>query len=314
MPQKEGAPPGEPYYTRRPSSRAIVECVPNVSEGRRPRVVRDVVRAVESVSGVRLLDWSSDADHNRSVITFAGPPTAVARAALALADAAIARIDMRKHEGAHPRLGAVDVIPFVPISGVSMAECVALARRVAASLARRHKLPVYLYARAATQPERVRLPDIRKPQYEGLAAVIEGEWRPDFGPARVHPKAGATVVGARPPLIAFNMNLASNDLALAKRIAREVRESSDGLPAVQAMGVQLSDGRAQVSLNLLDHTVTSLAALWHAVESRANAAGVAVDEGELIGLMPLDAALEVVGADLKLRGFDRRRVIEAHFL
>lgn len=276
--------------------------------------MRDVVRAVESVRGVRLLDWSSDADHNRSVITFAGPPTAVARAALALADAAIARIDMRRHQGAHPRLGAVDVIPFVPISGVSMDECVALAHRVAASLARKHRLPVYLYAKAATRPERVLLPDIRKPQYEGLAAVIAGEWRPDFGPARVHPRAGATVVGARPPLIAFNMNLASNDLALAKRIAREVRESSGGLPAVQAMGLQLSDGRAQVSVNLLDHSVTSLATLWQAVESRANAAGVAVDEGELIGLLPLGAALEVAGAHLKLKGFDRRRVIEAHFL
>lgn len=276
--------------------------------------MRDVVRAVESVRGVRLLDWSSDADHNRSVITFAGPPTAVARAAVALADAAIARIDMRRHQGAHPRLGAVDVIPFVPISGVSMDECVALARRVAASLARKHRLPVYLYAKAAARPERVRLPDIRKPQYEGLAAVIAGQWRPDFGPARVHPRAGATVVGARPPLIAFNMNLASNDLALAKRIAREVRESSGGLPAVQALGLQLSDGRAQVSLNLLDHTATSLATLWQAVESRANAAGVAVDEGELIGLLPLDAALEVAGARLKLKDFDRRRVIEAHFL
>lgn len=276
--------------------------------------MRDIVRAVESVRGVRLLDWSSDADHNRSVITFAGPPTAVARAALALADAAIARIDMRRHQGAHPRLGAVDVIPFVPISGVSMDECVALAHRVAASLARKHRLPVYLYAKAATRRERVLLPDIRKPQYEGLAAVIAGEWRPDFGPARVHPRAGATVVGARPPLIAFNMNLASNDLALAKRIAREVRESSGGLPTVQAMGLQLSDGRAQVSVNLLDHSVTSLATLWQAVESRANAAGIAVDEGELIGLLPLDAALEVAGARLKLKDFDRRRVIETHFL
>lgn len=293
---------------------SIVECVPNVSEGRRPRVVREIARAVERTKGVRLLDWSSDVDHNRSVITFAGPPAAVGRAALALADAAIARIDMRRHRGAHPRVGAVDVIPFVPISGVSMDDCVALAKKVAAALARKHKLPVYLYANAATRPERVRLPDIRKPQYEGLAALIEGDWKPDYGPARVHPRAGAIVVGARPPLIAFNMNLRSNDLALARRIAREVRESSGGLPAVQAMGVQLGDGRAQVSMNLLDFRVTPLSALWDAVASRASAAGVEVDEGELVGLLPLDAALEATAKGLRLRGFDRTRVIEAHFL
>ncbi len=293
---------------------AIVECVPNISEGRRPRVVREIARAVERTKGVRLLDYSSDVDHNRSVFTFAGSPSAVARAALALADAAIARIDMRKHEGAHPRLGAVDVIPFVPIAGISMAECVALARRVAARLARAHGLPVYLYAKAAARPDRVRLPDIREPQYEGLAAVIAGEWKPDFGPARVHPKAGATVVGARPPLIALNINLRSNDLQLARRISKDIRESSGGMPAVQAMGVQLSDGRAQVSLNLLDSGVTPLSVLWDAVESRARAAGVEVDEGELIGLMPLDASLEVTGTKLRLRGFDRTRIIEAHFL
>jgi glutamate formiminotransferase len=293
---------------------AIVECVPNISEGRRTRVVREIARAVALAKGVRLLDYSSDVDHNRSVFTFAGSPAAVTRAALALADAAIARIDMRKHLGAHPRLGAVDVIPFVPISGVSMEDCVALAKRVGAALARKHQLPVYLYARAATRPDRVRLPDIRKPQYEGLAALIEGDWKPDFGPARVHPKAGATVVGARPPLIAFNMNLRSNDLQLARRISKEVRESSGGLPAVQAMGVQLSDGRAQVSMNLLDFTVTPLSALWDAVESRARTAGVEVDEGELVGLLPLDTAVEVVGSRLRLRTFDRTRIVEAHFL
>lgn len=293
---------------------AIVECVPNVSEGRRPDVIREIARAVEEVDGVRLLDYSSDGDHNRSVFTFAGSPTAVATAALSLVDAALARIDMRSHSGAHPRIGAVDVVPFVPISGVSMEECVALAKDVAEKVARKHDVPVYLYAKAATRPERVRLPDIRKPQYEGLGAVIAGDWKPDFGPAAVPPKSGAIVVGARPPLIAFNMNLKSNDLALARRISKEIRESSGGLPAVQAMGVQLSDGRAQVSMNLLDHAVTPLSVLWDAVETRARSAGVEVDEGELIGLMPLDAALDAAGSKLRLRGFDRGRIIEAHFL
>ena len=293
---------------------AIVECVPNVSEGRRPDVVREIAHAVESVNDVRLLDYSSDTDHNRSVFTFAGPPNAVATAAIALVDASLPRIDMRTHTGAHPRIGAVDVIPFVPISGVSIEDCVALAKEVAHTLARTHNVPVYLYAKAASRPERVRLPDIRKPQYEGLAALIEGDWKPDYGPAAVHPTAGAIVVGARPPLIAFNINLRSHDLALAKRISKEIRESSGGMKAVQAMGVHLSDGRAQVSMNLLDYTVTPLSVLWDAVESRARAAGVEVDEGELIGLMPLDAALEVGAAKLRLHGFDRTRVIEAHFL
>ena len=293
---------------------AIVECVPNVSEGRRPEVVREIANVVQGVEDVRLLDFSSDADHNRSVFTFAGPPDAVARAAIALTEATLARIDMRTHTGAHPRLGAVDVIPFVPISGVSMDECVALARSVAQTLAAKHDVPVYLYAKAATRPERVRLPDIRKPQYEGLAALIEGPWKPDFGPTVLHPRAGAIVVGARPPLIAFNINLRSNDLGLAKRISKEIRESSGGMPAVQAMGVQLSDGRAQVSMNLLDFTVTPLPVLWDAVESRARSAGVEVDEGELIGLMPLDAALDAAGAKLRLSHFDRTRIIEAHFL
>lgn len=299
----------------------IVECVPNISEGRRPHVVKEIVRALEAVPGVRLLDWSSDADHNRSVITFAGPPDAVSSGALALAEAAIARIDMREHSGAHPRLGAVDVIPFVPVAGVSMDDCVALARRVAEALARQHGLPVYLYAKAAARPDRVRLPDIRKPQYEGLAEVIERDWRPDFGPARVHPRAGATVVGARPPLIAFNINLTTDDADLAKRIvdlakqiAREVRESSGGYPAIQAMGLKLADGRAQVSMNVLDYTVTPMSVIWDAVVTRARAAGAEVDEGELIGLMPLDAALEVTAGALRLRGFDRSRIIEAHFI
>jgi glutamate formiminotransferase len=195
-----------------------------------------------------------------------------------------------------------------------MDDCVSLAKDVARTIARKHDVPVYLYAKAASRPERVRLPDIRKPQYEGLSGLIEDDWRPDFGPAAVHPRAGAIVVGARPPLIAFNINLKSGDLALAKRISKEIRESSGGLPAVQAMGVQLSDGRAQVSMNLLDYTITPLSVLWEAVESRTRAAGVEVDEGELIGLMPLDAALEVAGAKLRLKGFERRRIIEAHFL
>jgi len=293
----------------------IVECVPNVSEGRRLDIIDGLATVITAIPGVRLLDRTSDPDHNRSVFTFAGDADAVERAALALIDATYRVVDMRGHTGAHPRLGAVDVVPFVPLAGVTMAECIAIARRVGAAVAAKHNVPVFYYAKAATRPERVRLPDIRKPEYEGLAAYLETSHVPDAGPRTLHPSAGAIVIGARPPLIAFNIELDTTDLKLAQRIAKEIRESSGGLPAVQAKGFMLSDPpRAQVSMNLLDHTVTSLPAVWHAVESRATAAGVRILRGELIGLVPLDAALAVAGDALKLGGLARDRVIEARFL
>ena len=293
----------------------IVECVPNVSEGRRLDVIDGLARVISETPGIRLLDRTSDADHNRSVFTFAGDPLAVERAALALIDATYAAVDMRGHTGEHPRLGAVDVVPFVPLAGVTMDECVEIARRVGETVAATHNVPVFFYAKAATRPERVRLPDIRKPEYEGLAAFLETTHVPDVGPRTLHPSAGAIVIGARPPLIAFNIELDTTDLKLAQRIAKEIRESSGGLPAVQAKGFMLSDPpRAQVSMNLLDHTVTSLPTVWREVESRATAAGVRILRGELIGLIPLDAALAVAGDTLRLDGFARDRVIEARFL
>lgn len=293
----------------------LVECVPNISEGRRPDVVKGLADVVGAVPGVRLLDTTSDPDHNRSVLTFAGDADAVESAALALVAAAYREIDMRTHAGEHPRLGAVDVLPFVPLSGTTMDDCVAIARRVGRTVAERHGVPVYYYAKAATRPERVRLPDIRKPQYEGLAALMATTHAPDEGPARVHPTAGAIVVGARPPLIAFNIELDTTDVKLAKRIAKEIRESSGGLPAVQAMGFELTDPvRAQVSMNLLDHSVTSLATVWREVETRANAAGVRILRGELIGLAPLDALLDVARESLQLDGLVRTQIIEGHFI
>jgi glutamate formiminotransferase len=293
----------------------LVECVPNVSEGRRPDVVRGLVDVVSAVPGVRLLDVTSDADHNRSVLTFAGDAEAVESAALALVAAAYAAIDMRTHTGEHPRLGAVDVVPFVPLSGSSMEDCIAIAKRVGRAVAAKHDVPVYYYARAATRPERVRLPDIRKPQYEGLQELMATTHAPDEGPARIHPTAGAIVVGARPPLIAFNIELDTTDVKLAQRIAKEIRESSGGLPGVQAKGFELTDPvRAQVSFNLLDHSVTSLATVWREVETRATAAGVKVLRGELIGLAPLDAMLDVARGSLRLDGLVRTQIIEGHFI
>ena len=293
----------------------IVECVPNVSEGRRLDVVDGLAKVITATPGVRLLDRTSDPDHNRSVFTFAGDPDAVERAALALIDASFAAIDMRGHKGEHPRLGAVDVVPFVPLAGVTMDDCIAIARRVGEAVAAKHDVPVFYYAKAATRPERVRLPDIRKPEFEGLADYLETTHVPDAGPRALHPSAGAIVIGARPPLIAFNIELDTTDLKLAQRIAKEIRESSGGLPAVQAKGFMLTDPpRAQVSMNLLDHTATSLPTVWQAVESRATAAGVRILRGELIGLIPLDAALAAAGSALRLEAFARDRVIEAHFL
>ncbi|MEK6620706.1 MAG: glutamate formimidoyltransferase [Chloroflexota bacterium] len=293
----------------------LVECVPNVSEGRRGEVIDRLADAIRAVEGVRLLDRTSDVDHNRSVFTFAGPPEPVEAAAHALVDAAYRAIDMRTHTGEHPRIGAVDVVPFVPLAGTAMEECVEIAHRFGRAVAERPHVPVYFYARAATRPDRVRLPDIRRPQYEGLGDVIGTTHVPDAGPSRVHPTAGALVAGARPPLIAFNIELATPDVSIAKRIAKEIRESSGGLPAVQALGFELTDPpRSQVSMNLLDLTVTSLGRAWHEVEIRAREAGVEILRGELIGLVPLDAVVEVAAGALKLEGVTRDRVIEARLL
>lgn len=293
----------------------LVECVPNVSEGRRGDVIDRLADTIRGTEGVRLLDRTSDVDHNRSVFTYAGEPDAVVTATHALIDLALREVDMRTHKGEHPRLGAIDVVPFVPLAGVTMDECVEIAHRFGHDVAERHRIPVYFYAKAARQPDRVRLPDIRKPEYEGLEALLETTHVPDAGPRKLHPTGGAIVVGARPFLIAFNIELDSTDLKLAQRIAKEIRESSGGLPAIQAKGFMLTDPpRAQVSMNLLDHTVTSLATVWREVETRANAAGVKVLRGELIGLLPLDAALQVTADSLRLEGFTRDRIIESNFL
>ncbi len=273
----------------------IVECVPNFSEGRRPEVVDALVARVRVPVGVHLLDRTSDRDHNRSVLTFAGPAEAVTEAMAAAVEEALAGIDMNAHEGAHPRIGAVDVIPFVPLGASTLEECVELANAFGRHIAERFELPVFLYANAATRPERIKLADIRRPQYEGLAeAMATREFEPDFGPSRPHPTAGAVAVGARPFLIAYNINLETDDLAVAKSIAKEIRESSGGLPRVQGMGLYLDDlGCAQVSMNLLDFGVTPIWKVWEEVSELAAEQGVAIRESELIGLCPLAALVDV---------------------
>jgi len=290
----------------------LIESVPNISEGRRLDVVDRMAEAVSSVPGVFLLDRTSDASHNRSVFTLAGEHEPVTEALERLVAAAIHDIDMDVHTGEHPRIGAVDVIPFVPLADTSMDDCVALAQAFGERIATRFDLPVYLYAQAAARPERVKLSDVRRGQYEGLKAEIDQRGRePDFGPQRMHPSAGAVAVGARPFLIAYNINLASEDVELAKRIARRVRESGGGLPKVQGNGFWIEElRRAQVSMNLLDFSVTPLWLVWETVRDIAAEDGVDLAESELIGLAPVASLLAVADRAVADRAVADRAVAD----
>jgi len=266
----------------------VLECVPNVSEGRSPAVIDRLGRAISQVKGVRLASVHIDPDHHRSVFTFLGAPEAVQAAALSLARAVFETVDMRAHQGIHPRLGALDVLPFVPLRDLTMADAVAVARAVGERVAAHHGLPVYLYGAAATAPGRRSLLAVRAGQYEGLPTrLADPSWRPDFGPARFEPRLGALLVGARDVLVAYNVWLDTDDAAAARAIARAVRESAGGLPALQAMGGRLERrGIAQVAMNLLDYRVTSLPQAFDAVRSEAARRGVGVRRGELVGLAP----------------------------
>lgn len=271
-----------------------------------------LLQAVRSSPGVRVLDASSDPAHNRSVFTMAGDAGALKAAVLALVGAAVDRIDLRTHTGEHPRLGAVDVVPFIPIEGVTMADCVALARETAAEVAERFALPVYLYDEAAATPARRNLEDIRRGEFEGLAAKMTSpDWMPDFGPSRPHPTAGAVVIGARMPLIAFNINLATDRLDVAKKIAAAIRHSSGGFRYVKAMGIALADrGIVQVSINLTNYEKTPMHRVFDAVHREAARYGVAVLESEIIGLTPQAALVSAAGHYLQLARFSSSQILE----
>ena len=296
-----------------PFAMAIICCVPNVSEGRRLEVVDALVEATLTVPGVHLLDRSSDAAHNRSVLTMAGEAAPLKAGVLALFEAAIAAIDLRSHRGEHPRLGAVDVVPFVPVEEVSMAQCVELARETAAEAAARFDLPIFLYEEAATHPSRRNLEDIRRGEFENLTAKIaRPEWQPDFGPARPHPSAGASVIGARMPLVAYNINLATDRIEVAKAIATAVRHSSGGLRFVKAMGVRLADrGIVQVSMNLTNPEQTPMFRVFDLVKREAARYGVAVLESEIVGLVPSATLVASAEYFLQLAGFRGDQVLEA---
>lgn len=292
----------------------MIVCIPNVSEGRRPEVIQACAEAIRT-SGAHLLHVSSDRDHNRTVYTIAGDAAQVSAAVMALFARAVETIDLRRHTGVHPRIGAVDVVPFVPIGDARMSECVGLARQVAPGVAERFHLPVFLYGEAALVPERTKLEDIRRGQFEGLASKLrDPAWRPDFGPARPHPSAGATVIGARQPLIAYNINLQSTDLAAAKAIARSVRERSGGLPGVKAMGVPLEAlGLVQVSMNLTDYRQTSMATVFGRVKAEADRRGIAIDRSEIIGLVPA-AAMPESPANLLLPPDAESQILERRLI
>jgi glutamate formiminotransferase len=290
----------------------VIESVPNISEGRRLDVVQRIAAAAGSVPGTRVLDVHSDPDHNRSVITMAGPAPAVAESAVRLAAAAVGAIDMRVHDGVHPRIGAVDVLPFVPLKSTTMDRCIAVAHEVGGRLAAELGIPIYFYGEAALLPERRLLVNIRRGEYELLREVVATNpaSAPDRGPAVLGP-AGATAVGARKALIAFNIHLRTRDLRIAQAIARRVRASSGGLPGVQALGLPLPHaGLVQVSMNLTDLDMTPLHVAVAAVHAAARRYGVEIGDSELVGLLPAAAALEAAAVALGLPDLQSRQIIE----
>ena len=290
----------------------IIESIPNVSDGRRRDVIERMADALRRTPGARLLDQSSDPSHNRSVFTLAGDANALEAAIIALFEVAVERIDLRQHQGEHPRVGAVDVVPFVPIEGATMADCIALAKRVGAAVAARFQVPVFLYEEAAADPARKNLEDIRRGEFEGLATKLAAAgWTPDFGPASPHPSAGVSVIGARMPLIAYNINLNTDRLDVAKKIAAAIRHSGGGLRFVKAMGVKLEDRNlAQVSMNLTNYEKTPVFRVFEMVKREAERYGVTVLESEIVGLVPAAALMRSAEYFLQLEGFSDAQVLE----
>ncbi|WP_458862499.1 glutamate formimidoyltransferase [Acidaminobacterium chupaoyuni] len=295
----------------------IIECVPNISEGRNSEIIEAVVDTVRQTPGATLLDYSSDPSHNRTVITFLGSPEAVESAAVALAGKAVELIDLNHHEGEHPRMGAVDVIPFIPIKEVTKEEAIELSKRVASALNEKYQLPSFLYEDSASAPHRVNLAKIRKGQFEGMAEKVQQpEWEPDFGGRRIHPTAGVVAVGARMPLVAFNINLSTSDVEIASKIGKIIRRSSGGFDCVKALGVMLEDRNiAQVSINMTDFNRTPLYRVLELVKAEAARWGVHVIGTEIIGLTPMKALIDSAEYYMQIENFDfGKQILENHML
>lgn len=294
----------------------IVECVPNFSEGRDLEKVEKIVNAFRAKEGVKLLDYSNDKDHNRMVVTVVGEPEPLKEAVLEAIGIAVKIINLTKHEGQHPRMGAVDVVPFIPIKNISMDEAIELSKEVAQTVWEKYNLPVYLYEKSASATNRQNLASIRKGEFEGLEEKMQqAEWKPDFGETKPHPTAGTVAVGARMPLVAYNVNLNTNDLSIADAIAKKVRFLGGGLRFCKAMGVELKERNiVQVSMNLTDYTKTAIYRAHEMVRMEAQRYGVTVAGGEVIGLVPMEALVDAAAYYLGLENFSINQVLEAKLM
>lgn len=294
----------------------LIQCIPNFSEGRNLEKIETIVNSFRGKQGVKLLAYQSDSDHNRTVVTVVGEPDPLKTALMEALGSAIDGIDMRMHKGQHPRMGAVDVIPFIPVKKISMKEAVDISRKVAEEISEKYNLPVFLYEESAGRPERRNLSDIRKGQFEAMADKIkQPEWRPDFGPAKIHPTAGVTAVGARMPLVAFNVNLHTDRLAIANDIAKKVRHSSGGLRYCKAMGVALKEkNMVQVSMNMTDYTKTALYRSFELIKTEAARYGVTVAGSEIVGLVPMEALIDTAVYYLGMENFSMEQVLETRIM
>lgn len=294
------------------SMKKIVECVPNFSEGRDLAKLEKILEPFRAKEGVKLLDYQTDEDHNRAVVTIVGEPEALKAAVIEAMGAAIDVIDMRRHQGQHPRMGAIDVVPFIPVKNVSLEEAVEISKSVAAEAADKYNLPIYLYEKSASTPERQNLATVRKGQFEGMAEKVKlPEWKPDFGPAQIHASAGVTAMGARMPLVAYNVNLDTADFSIADRIAKQVRYLSGGLRYCKAIGIELKDrGIVQVSMNMTDYSKTALYRVFELIKIEARRYGVNVVGSEIIGLVPMEALIDTAAYYLGLEDFSMEQVLE----
>lgn len=290
----------------------IIQCVPNFSEGRDKDIIEKIVEEIRCVDQVKLLDYSMDRDHNRTVVTFIGEPEKVVEAVFNAAKTAAELIDMTSHVGEHPRMGATDVIPLIPISDVTMEECIEYSRILGKKIGRELDIPVFLYEKSATSPNRENLADVRRGQYEGMAEKLKKEeWQPDFGPNTLNIKAGVTAVGARMPLVAFNVNLGTDDVEIAKKIAKIVRAKTGGFMYCKAIGLEIAErGIVQVSMNMVDYTKTSLFRVFDTIEREAKRYGVNIIGSEIIGLVPMQALIDVADYYLRLESFDSSQILE----
>jgi glutamate formiminotransferase len=290
----------------------IIECVPNFSEGRNPENIQKIVEPFRGKKDVKLLDYQTDEDHNRMVVTVVGEPNGLKAAVIEAVGCAIDVIDMRTHQGQHPRMGATDVVPFIPIKNVSLEEAVVFSKEVAKETAKKYSLPIYLYEKSASQQERQNLANIRKGQFEAMAQKIkQPEWKPDFGPQKIHPSAGVTAMGARMPLVAYNVNLDSNNMEIANDIARKVRHITGGLRYCKGIGIELKDrGKVQVSMNMTDYSQTALYRVFELIKVEAQRYGVNVVGSEIVGLVPMEALIDTAAFYLGLEDFSMEQVLE----